>query len=123
MTHVLVATDGASSAQAALRFTAELLSSDHGKHITVLDVAQPSAGRLANPDMALVPQATWNALAAQAHTDAERVIEEARATLTDFGGSVTVVHRHGQRAAQILDTARELSADLIVVGAAQRKSR
>jgi nucleotide-binding universal stress UspA family protein len=120
MTHVLVATDGSPSARAAVRFTAELLKSVEINHVTLLSVIQASEHLVAGSDAILVPQVTWDSLVAQADAEAVSALDDAQAALHEFAGRITTLRRTGQRTRQILHTAVEIGADLIVLGNSRR---
>jgi len=120
VTHVLVATDGSPGARAALHFTAKLLGSVEINRITVPNVLQAVDRGAVNADVMLIPQLTWDELDAQANAEADTVLEDARRVLRGFVGSVTVLVRRGRRVQHILAAAREVDADLIVVGSSRR---
>jgi nucleotide-binding universal stress UspA family protein len=120
VTHVLVATDGSPGARAALRFTATLLGCAEVNRVTLLNVVQSLDSSMVNADVAMIPQVAWDELAAHANAEADNVLEQATQVFGGCIGSVTTLVRRGRRVQQILTAARELGADVIVVGSSGR---
>jgi nucleotide-binding universal stress UspA family protein len=116
MTHVLLATDGSAGARAAVRFTAGLLKSIDVNDITVLVVVQPYRSAVLDAAEIPVPQIAWDELANAADAAATRVLDDAVSELSAFAGRIATMRRTGSPVQQIVAVAREVGADLVVVG-------
>jgi nucleotide-binding universal stress UspA family protein len=116
MTHVLLATDGSPGARAAVTFTAGLLKSVNVNDITVLVVVQPYRSAVLDAAEIAVPQFAWDELANAAEAAATRVLEDAVSELSAFAGRVATLRRTGSPVQQIVAVAREVGADMVVVG-------
>jgi nucleotide-binding universal stress UspA family protein len=105
---ILVAVDGSDDAVAALRHAAELARDQHAK-LVVLTVVPATPPQVAAPG-AVTPSA--------ADTEAayERILRRAVETLPDDVGVVQRIAR-GRPARTIVEVAREVDCDLIVMGA------
>jgi nucleotide-binding universal stress UspA family protein len=105
---ILVAVDGSSDADAALRHAASLARDQHAK-LVVVTVVPAAPAQVASPGVA-VPTA--------AETDDAycRILRRAVDPLPDDVGVQTRIAR-GKPAKQILEVARETGSDLIVMGA------
>jgi nucleotide-binding universal stress UspA family protein len=117
MKHLLVATDGSAGARAAIGYTAEvLLPSVSIEQITLISVFEEPQVSLVELDMAPIPQCAWEELHAAAAEEAEKVLREAAVSLARFTGRLNTLARAGQAGQEIVRAAREVSADIIVVG-------
>jgi nucleotide-binding universal stress UspA family protein len=115
--HVLIATDSSSSARAALRFAARALLRSMSVHqITLLTVMQPSYAVWFDSALELVPQTTWDEVELAEVEAAQQTLEQSSVVLNGFAGHVSTAVRKGRRAAEIVRAARELDADLVVLG-------
>lgn len=121
MTHILVATDGSEGALHAANFLYELVNPATVNQITVLAVIRPLESMpffsgAAMGGGALFSEETWNSLNQSLEKNAGDAIARPRAALARLTANVTVVTRTGSPAEEITDAAKELGADLIVVG-------
>lgn len=109
--HVLIATDGSPSADRAVAEAARLLPLS-GARVTVLSV----------DDVALDwpgPAAAVGAASMLVVRDAAAIradLDRAAAALAGTGATVETALREGDAATRILESARDLAADLVVVG-------
>jgi nucleotide-binding universal stress UspA family protein len=116
--HVLIAIDGSASANAALRFAAQVLLRSMEVHeITLLTVVHDSQTHVYDLDVELFPQATWDDMRLAELEEAQHMFDFATAMLGSFAGRVSVSVRAGRRVQQIVQAARDTSADMLVLGA------
>ena len=116
---VALAFDGSPAARRAVTFLAGL-EVPAGGQITIVRVLD----RVALPSLALMPEATRSALAAQAASveaagekKARREIDTAAAELSRAGWKVNVVIRRGAALRELLDATEKARAQLLAVGA------
>ncbi len=104
-----VAADGSEPSLAGLRLAADV-SRRTGAHVTVVHVRHLPAAAL--------PTAGYNGAVALQTLDAiqEETYRQAHAILDEAGASWRFVVRQGSAGAEIIDAARELGVDMIVVG-------
>jgi nucleotide-binding universal stress UspA family protein len=95
----LVGYDGSESAQRALSLAAELARRSGDVEVGVVHVASSSA-----------------AVAAHFEGDQEELLTEARALIGQHGRSAVTLRRRGIPARELLATAGEINADLVVIG-------
>jgi nucleotide-binding universal stress UspA family protein len=121
MTRELVATDGSPTSRSATAYAAELLSTVDLVGISVLTVIRPPLEHFAETDWLFIPQETWDELAAAAQDEAGVALQAALVDLARFDGLLRTVSRTGHHVARVIvETACELGADLIVMGAPRR---
>ena len=112
----LLAIDGSTESAFGLE-TAASFSWPAGSEVLVLTVLRPEADRYGGPwgvGVAYIPSDDlWDGLGAER----ESLLEEAAVRLRERGLAVTTLLTEGRAASIIVDTAREMGADLIVVGA------
>jgi nucleotide-binding universal stress UspA family protein len=117
MKHLLVATDGSAGARAAVDYTSEvLLRALTVEQVTLISVYEEPVTWMPETDMAPVPQGTWDELRGVAAEQAQDVLREAAASLAQFTGRVKLLARGGRAGREIVQAARELRADIIVIG-------
>jgi len=120
MTRVLIATDGSSISRVATRYAADVLGTLNLDGICVLTVVRPPMEPLMDADSILIPQDTWRALEAAAQDAASMALQAAMADLARFDGLLKTVSRTGHHVPRVIvDTACELGANLIVMGASR----
>lgn len=111
---VLVAVDGSGPAGIAVDLVAEIPWPD-GTEILVAEVVETGAGLFGGPwPMLAIVEA--GDLEADIRGEAQRTVEAARDRLTRPGLTVEPVVLRGRPATAIVDRARRMNADLIVVG-------
>lgn len=119
---VLVAVDGTESSEHALAALARLPLPEN-LALTVVYVLPASA---VSPPVALVPSQNYEKLVDEYETErrvlAEQVLDRAGQRLRAPGRPVEVQVRYGAPAEEIVATAREIGADLVVVGAANHSA-
>jgi len=105
---ILVAHDGSAQADKALQKASEL-AEKMGAEITITTVA---------PDLCLteVSDSECKLITESLFSEAESSMKKVAEELTAKGIKAEIVIKDGHPAEQILDTAREIGADLIVVG-------
>ena len=110
---VLVAIDGSDSASLAVDLVADV-AWPSGTTIRVVEAIETGAALFASwPGLALVQA---DELEAQLRLGANATVQEAQARLTRPGLVVESAVLHGRPAAALVDDARRMAADLIVVG-------
>jgi nucleotide-binding universal stress UspA family protein len=120
MTRVLIATDGSPTSRAATVYAADLLGCANVVAISVLTVVRPPLDSLVDMDSLFIPQNTWDELESAAREAADMALQAAVADLARFDGLLKTVCRTGHQVPRVIvDTARELGADLIVMGASR----
>lgn len=110
---ILLAYDGTRECRHALKEGAELAQMC-GANVHLLAVVNPSAGIL------FADAAEPSGLVDQEASHFESVLEEGLALLRKRGLAAQGALRNGSPAEEIIDTAREIGADLIVLGHHQR---
>jgi nucleotide-binding universal stress UspA family protein len=120
MTRVLIATDGSPTSRAATVYAADLLGCANVVAISVLTVVRPPLDSFMDTDSLFIPQNTWDALESAAREAAGMALQAAVADLARFDGLLGTVCRTGHQVPRVIvDTACELGADLIVMGASR----
>jgi nucleotide-binding universal stress UspA family protein len=115
--HVLIAVDRSTSANAALRFAAQvLLRSMDVQQITLVTVVHDPPALLYDLDLTLVPQMTWEDIRSAEIEEAQRTLRTATSLLGSFVGRVSTSVRAGPRVREIVRTAQDSSADMLVLG-------
>jgi nucleotide-binding universal stress UspA family protein len=102
MRNIVIGYDGSASARRALERTAQLV--DDGASVTVVGAVHLLAGKGGMP------------LDPVEREEHERQLEEAKARLAQLGLNVNAVEGYGDPAKVIVAQAKEVDADLIVVG-------
>ncbi len=114
--HILLATDGSANAQAAVDMLAEWSSADrHSDPVTVLAVVanMPILGS----DLELPEPAISSEAKRHSETDiAEQLVSSVSRSLSGLGYQATPLVRAGKPADEILACAREIGANMIVLG-------
>lgn len=111
-THVLAAVDLSDEAKAVLK-EAKQIADDHGAKLSLISVVKPLTQVYGGLDMAAYTQASVN-FEREAQAQA---IEQLKKVGAGFGVDAKNVHAViGAPAPQIVDTAKDVGADLIVVG-------
>lgn len=121
--HVLIATDGSAQAVAAAQVFRALINPATLRRITIVAVVRPlhdCPGFCLWGMSALIPQQVVDALTATARSAAEDAIRREILALGDLPVRVETVIRTGSPADEIVAAAREVDADLIVVGSRGR---
>lgn len=108
--HIVVGLDGSPQARAALR-TATLLCRRHRSHLVAIHVAKPD---MSLSTFELSPERSRQAEFA-ARVRGEKLLEEAQEVASGRVGISTELH-FGDPARILTERARELRADLVVVG-------
>jgi len=121
MTHVLVATDGSEGALDAANFLYKLASPASVQQITVLAVISPIESTPFFNEMSFAggsvfTQETWNSLNRSLDTNAQGAVTKTRDALTRLTPNINVIVRTGSPAEEIVDAAKHVGADLIVLG-------
>lgn len=121
MTHILIATDGSDEALHAANFLYELVNPATVQQITVLAVIHPIEstpffGEAAMGGGGLISQETWDSLNQSLDKNASDAIARTRDALARLSANVTPMTRTGAPAEEIVDAAKAVGADLIVVG-------
>jgi nucleotide-binding universal stress UspA family protein len=117
VTHLLIATDGSAGASAAVDYAANVLVKTFGvDQVTLLAVFRESSFLAHDADMDLLPQHTWDELRCAARDEAEDALRRASVALGRFSGRLRTIAKPGRAAQQITRTARELGADMVVIG-------
>lgn len=113
MREILLATDGSEDAARACRLLAGLPPPDGGR-VTVVTAIPPAAALW----VGRIPPEEWLSAATQAQEDAavRQMAQDAAGTLRAGGWEARVQVRVGPPAHEILETAREIGAELIVTG-------
>ncbi|MDO8485937.1 MAG: universal stress protein [Candidatus Limnocylindrales bacterium] len=111
---VLVAIDGSEPAGVAVDLVSDV-SWPAGTEILVAEAVESGAGLFGGPWPALA-LAQADSLEAEIRAEAERTVQEARGRLVRPGLSVEAIVLRGRPATAIVDRARDMRADLIVLG-------
>jgi nucleotide-binding universal stress UspA family protein len=111
---VLVAIDGSAPAALALDLVLDA-AWPAGTEIIVAEAVESGAGLFGGPWPALA-MVQADSLEAEIRAEADRTVHEARGRLARPGLDVDAVVLRGRPAAAIIDRARDMRADLIVVG-------
>ena len=111
---LLVAIDGSEPAGVAVDLVADFAWPD-GTEILVAEVVESGAGLFGEPWSALA-MVQADSLEAEIRADADRTVDEARGRLVRPGLNVEAVVLRGRPATAIIDRARGMRADLIVIG-------
>ena len=117
MVHVLIATDGSEHADAAVRFLKGLISPQALERITVLAVVRPLETELftLESEGALSTEG-WEALNNAVQQGARDAASRAAAELRELTQNIDTYIRSGSPVDEIVHTAMEVRADLIVMG-------
>jgi nucleotide-binding universal stress UspA family protein len=113
--HILVATDGSEQSTEAARFVRSLTSPETIGRITVLAVIRPIV-TTSFYTMEGISQEVWDSLSDAAQASAKDALKQTVDALAGFGPPVETLIRNGLPADEIIDAAKELNADLIVIG-------
>ena len=113
--HILVATDGSKQAVEAARFVRSLANPQMVGRVTVMAVVRPITS-VPFFAMAGVTQDAWDSLNEAAESAAQASIQHVVDALAGFVPQVDTLVRAGSAADEIVHAARELEADLIVLG-------
>ena len=122
MTHVLIATDGSGQSLKAARFLGELLNPASLERVTVVAVVRPLAAVPFASDFGEEEQAAQQTTgevgpeSLSFRREAREATERVAEVLRETAPRVDTVVRSGSPADEIIRTADELDADLIVVG-------
>ena len=121
MTHVLIATDGSEGALHAANFLSELVNPATVRQVTVLAVISPIESAPFFSEMSLagggaLTQETWDSLTQSLNTNAQEAAARTRDALTHLTPNVNMIVRTGSPAEEIVDAAKHVEADLIVMG-------
>ena len=111
---LLVAIDGSEPAGVAVDLVADFAWPD-GTEILVAEVVESGAGLFGEPWSALA-MVQADSIEAEIRADADRTVDEARGRLVRPGLNVEAVVLRGRPATAIVDRARGMGADLIIVG-------
>ena len=116
--HILLATDGSEQAVAAARFLRTLVNPASVDRVTVMAVIRPitSAPFFGEVGMVSISQEVWDSLNESADASAKSAVQKSVDALADFASNVDTLIRPGSPADEIIDAAKELGADLIVIG-------
>ena len=110
-TKVLLATDGSENANAAAKFLSSFRMQE-GSEIVVLHVIQRKSSRIPRSGSA---QQALEQIRQLMHENAEKLIEDTKRNLSTEAKITTTV-KEGDPAEEIIETASEVDADMIVVG-------
>lgn len=119
MTHVLIATDGSEQSLKAARHLRSLLNPASLERISVIAVVRPLAAVPFASDFGEEEHAAQEAEDADRFSfqrAAQEAVERVAEELRDMAPNVDTLVRSGAPADQIIRTADELEADLIVIG-------
>jgi nucleotide-binding universal stress UspA family protein len=111
---VLVAIDGSEAAEIAVDLVAGL-AWPAGTEITVVEAVEPGAGMNGGPWPALAVVRT-DRIEAELQAAAENTVDAVRERLARTGLNVKALVLRGRPGSAIVDWAREIQADLVVVG-------
>ncbi len=113
--HILLATDGSEQAVEAARFVRHLANPNTLGRVTVLAVIRPIT---ATPFFAMggMPQDVWDELNDAAESAANKAIEQVVGILDPIAPQIDTIVRTGSPADVIVEAAREIAADVIVMG-------
>lgn len=116
--HILLATDGSQQAVAAARFVRTLVNPASLGRVTVLAVIRPvtSTAFFGEAGIAGIAQDVWDELNNAAQAAAKASIQTTIDALAGAVSQVDTLIRTGSPADEIADAAKELNADLIVIG-------
>lgn len=116
--HILLATDGSEQAIAAARFIRTLVNPASVDSVTVVAVIRPitSAPFFGEMGLMSLPQETWDSLNESADASAKSAIQKSVEALAGFAPNIDTLIRPGSPADEIIDAAKELGADMIVIG-------
>ncbi len=119
--HVLIATDGSERALAAAQYLRTMWTPHSVHHITVLAVTRPLATApfvtmAAAAGAAIASQEAWDALTQSTQKSAEQAIARVVAVVGDLAMRLDTMVRSGSPADEIVETARAIDANLIVLG-------
>ena len=113
--HILLATDGSAQAVEAARFVRRFANPDTLGRVTVLAVIRPITSA---PFFTVsgVSEEVWESLNESAEDAARKAIQVAADALGNTAPQVDTLIRSGSPADEIVTIAREIEADLIVMG-------
>jgi nucleotide-binding universal stress UspA family protein len=118
MSHILIATDGSQQSRDAARYVAALVNPATLERITVLAVVRTlaTAPFVMEFGAGTITQDSWDALNGAAERSAKAAIVEALAELKGVCDNVVTMICPGSPADEIVQTAADIGADLIVIG-------
>ena len=116
--HILLATDGSDQAVAAARFIGTLVNPAALERVTVMAVIRPltSAPFFGEVGIASISQEAWDSLNESADASAKNAIQKTVDALAGIAPRIETLIRPGSPADEIVDAAKELGADMIVIG-------
>ena len=116
--HILVATDGSEQAREAARFVRKVFAREVVGRITLVTVVRPPSSILLTMGLGagVVSAEAWKELDAAGRRAAEESLAQAHTLLDPLASQVEQQIRYGLPADEIVHAARELGADLIVMG-------
>lgn len=113
MMRIVVATDGSPHAIKAAEMAARLAHELRGAEVTLVNVGQVPAIALGGPGEAMID---LGALEKGLEQAGRAILDKTTEAFAKVDGAVPRVYRRGDPAAEILKTAQEAKADLIVMG-------
>ncbi len=117
MVHVLIATDGSEHADEAARFLRGLVNPQALERLTVLAVVRPlETEPFSLESEGVLSREGWDALNETVQRAAREAAARVAAALRDLAPHLDTYVRSGSPADEIVQTAREVGADLIVLG-------
>lgn len=116
--HILVATDGSEQAIAAARFVRRLVNPATVGRVTVMAAIRPITSTAYFGDVAMVgiPQDAWESMNEAAQAGARATVQKTVEALADVVPDIETLVRTGSPAEEVVDAAKQLEADLIVIG-------
>lgn len=116
--HILLATDGSEQALAAARFIPTLVNPAALERVTVIAVIRPitSAPFFGEVGLAGLTGEAWESINEAADASAKAAVQKTVDALAGAASRVETVTRPGSPADEIVDAAKELGADMIVMG-------
>lgn len=116
--HILIATDGSAQARAAARFARRVFAREVLGRITLVAVVRPPSSVLVTMGLGagVVSPEAWEELHAAGRRGAAEALEAGHLILDPLIPQVEEQIRSGLPADEIVAAARELAADLIVMG-------
>jgi nucleotide-binding universal stress UspA family protein len=116
--HILLATDGSEQAVAAARFIRTLVNPAALERVTVMAVIRPitSAPFFGEVGIVSISQEAWDSLNEAADASANDAVKKTVDALAGSTLRVETLIRIGSPADEIIDAAKELGADMVVIG-------
>lgn len=116
--HILVATDGSEQAREAARFVRKVFAREVVGRITLVAVVRPPSNVLLTMGLGagVISAEAWQEFDKASRHAAEEALTQAHTLLDPLVPQVEQQIRHGFPADEIVQAARELGADLIVMG-------